>query len=142
MLKFIMKRIFEAIPTMLVLITISFFLMRFAPGNPFSSERPLPPEVMANIEAKYGLDKPVFEQYTTYLLNVVQGDFGPSFKYLDYSVNELISVALPVSANVLVPVIASVQSAIEKKSNSTLNEPQSVQMNGKAASTNQMATNP
>lgn len=100
MLKFIAKRIFEAIPTMLVLITVSFFLMRFAPGNPFSSEKPLPPEVMANIEAKYGLDKPVFEQYTTYLFNVVQGDFGPSFKYLDYSVNELISVALPVSAKV------------------------------------------
>ncbi|UUM31497.1 oligopeptide ABC transporter permease OppB [Vibrio japonicus] len=100
MLKFIAKRIFEAIPTMLVLITISFFLMRFAPGNPFSTERPLPPEVMANIEAKYGLDKPVFEQYTTYLTNVIQGDFGPSFKYLDYSVNELISVALPVSAKV------------------------------------------
>ena len=85
---------------MLVLITISFFLMRFAPGNPFSSERPLPPEVMANIEAKYGLDKPVFEQYTTYLMNVIQGDFGPSFKYLDYTVNELISVALPVSATI------------------------------------------
>ena len=100
MFKFIMKRIFEAIPTMLVLITVSFFLMRFAPGNPFSSERPLPPEVMANIEAKYGLDKPVFEQYTTYLTNILRGDFGPSFKYLDYSVNELISVALPVSAEV------------------------------------------
>ncbi|OLQ94321.1 oligopeptide transporter permease [Vibrio ponticus] len=100
MLKFIAKRIFEAIPTMLVLITVSFFLMRFAPGNPFSSERPLPPEVMANIEAKYGLDKPVAEQYFTYLTNVIQGDFGPSFKYLDYSVNELISVALPVSAKV------------------------------------------
>ncbi len=85
---------------MLVLITVSFFLMRFAPGNPFSTERPLPPEVMANIEAKYGLDKPVFEQYTTYLFNVVQGDFGPSFKYLDYSVNELIAGALPVSAKV------------------------------------------
>ncbi|MBA5761779.1 oligopeptide ABC transporter permease OppB [Vibrio sp. 404] len=100
MFKFIAKRIFEAIPTMLVLITVSFFLMRFAPGNPFSSERPLPPEVMANIEAKYGLDKPVSEQYFTYLTNVVQGDFGPSFKYLDYSVNELISVALPVSAKI------------------------------------------
>ncbi|HCG7251023.1 TPA: oligopeptide ABC transporter permease OppB [Vibrio parahaemolyticus] len=100
MLKFIAKRIFEAIPTMLVLITVSFFLMRFAPGNPFSTERPLPPEVMANIEAKYGLDKPVFEQYTTYLTNVLQGDFGPSFKYLDYTVNELIAVALPVSAKV------------------------------------------
>lgn len=91
MIKFIAKRIFEAIPTLLVLITISFFLMRFAPGNPFSSERPLPPEVMANIEAKYGLDKPVFEQYTTYLGNIVQGDFGPSFKYKDFTVNELVA---------------------------------------------------
>ncbi|KLV10763.1 MULTISPECIES: oligopeptide ABC transporter permease OppB [Photobacterium] len=100
MIKFIAKRIFEAIPTLLVLITISFFLMRFAPGNPFSSERPLPPEVMANIEAKYGLDKPVFDQYTTYLTNIVQGDFGPSFKYKDFTVNELVSEALPVSAKI------------------------------------------
>lgn len=100
MLKFIAKRILEAIPTLLVLITVSFFLMRFAPGNPFSSERPLPPEVMANINAKYGLDKPVFEQYTTYLGNILQGDFGPSFKYIDYSVNELIAGSLPVSAQI------------------------------------------
>ncbi|MCM0147454.1 oligopeptide ABC transporter permease OppB [Photobacterium galatheae] len=100
MIKFVAKRIFEAIPTLLVLITISFFLMRFAPGNPFSSERPLPPEVMANIEAKYGLDKPVFEQYTTYLGNILQGDFGPSFKYKDFTVNELIQDALPVSAQI------------------------------------------
>ncbi|CAM3044236.1 oligopeptide ABC transporter permease OppB [Vibrio rarus] len=100
MLKFIMKRIFEAIPTLLVLITVSFFLMRFAPGNPFSSERPLPPEVMANINAKYGLDKPVLQQYTTYLTNILQGDFGPSFKYKDFTVNELVSNALPVSAKV------------------------------------------
>lgn len=100
MFKFIAKRIFEAIPTLLVLITISFFLMRFAPGNPFSSERPLPPEVMENINAKYGLDKPVFEQYLTYLTNIVQGDFGPSFKYKDFTVNELIGDALPVSAKV------------------------------------------
>ncbi|MGU3233268.1 oligopeptide ABC transporter permease OppB [Vibrio cholerae] len=100
MLKFIAKRIFEAIPTMLVLITISFFLMRYAPGNPFSSERPLPPEVMANINAKYGLDKPVSEQYLTYLTNIFQGDFGPSFKYKDYTVNELIASALPVSVKI------------------------------------------
>ncbi|OBU23377.1 oligopeptide ABC transporter permease OppB [Photobacterium aquimaris] len=100
MIKFIAKRILEAIPTLLVLITISFFLMRFAPGNPFTSDRPLPPEVLANIEAKYGLDKPVFEQYTTYLGNIVQGDFGPSFKYKDFTVNELVSKALPVSAKI------------------------------------------
>ena len=100
MIKFIAKRILEAIPTLLVLITISFFLMRFAPGSPFTSDRPLPPEVLANIEAKYGLDKPVFEQYTTYLGNIVQGDFGPSFKYKDFTVNELVSKALPVSAKI------------------------------------------
>jgi oligopeptide transport system permease protein len=95
-----MKRILEAIPTMLVLITVSFFLMRFAPGSPFSSEKTPPPEVLANIEAKYGLDKPVFEQYTSYLLNVMQGDFGPSFKYVDRTVNELIGSHFPVSLKV------------------------------------------
>lgn len=100
MVKFIFKRLLEAIPTLLVLITVSFFLMRFAPGNPFSSDRPLPPEVMANIEAKYGFDKPVLEQYFTYLGNILQGDFGPSFKYKDFTVNELISNALPVSAKI------------------------------------------
>ena len=101
MLKFILKRMFEAIPTLLVLITLSFFLMRFAPGNPFSSERALPPQVMANINAKYGLDKPVSQQYFTYLTNIiVKGDFGPSFKYQDRSVNELIRNAFPVSAKI------------------------------------------
>ncbi len=100
MLKFIAKRILEAIPAMLVLITVSFFLMRFAPGSPFSNDRPLPPEILANIEAKYGLDKPVFEQYTTYLTNIMVGDFGPSFKYKDKTVNELISGAFPVSAKI------------------------------------------
>ncbi|MEL0630507.1 oligopeptide ABC transporter permease OppB [Psychromonas aquatilis] len=100
MFKFILKRIIEAIPTLLILITVSFFLMRFAPGSPFSSERTLPPQVMANINAKYGLDKPVFEQYTTYLTNVLHGDFGPSFKYKDYTVNELVGAALPVSAKI------------------------------------------
>ncbi|WP_022940363.1 oligopeptide ABC transporter permease OppB [Psychromonas hadalis] len=100
MFKFIFKRILEAIPTMLILITVSFFLMRFAPGNPFSSERTLPPQVMENINAKYGLDKPVFVQYTTYLGNVLQGDLGPSFKYKDFTVNELVADALPVSAKI------------------------------------------
>ncbi|CAH0540685.1 oligopeptide ABC transporter permease OppB [Vibrio marisflavi] len=100
MFKFIITRILEAIPTMLVLITISFFLIRFAPGNPFSSERPLPPAVMANINAKYGLNKPVYDQYITYLTSIVKGDFGPSFKYKDYTVNELIDTALPVSAKI------------------------------------------
>ncbi|MHA6963549.1 oligopeptide ABC transporter permease OppB [Zobellella denitrificans] len=100
MFKFILKRVLEAIPTLLVLITVSFFMMRFAPGNPFSSERALPPEVMANIEAKYGLDKPVLQQYFTYLGNLAQGDLGPSFKYKDFSVNDLVAQALPVSAKI------------------------------------------
>ncbi|MFQ3176108.1 MAG: oligopeptide transport system permease protein [Psychromonas sp.] len=100
MFKFILKRVIEAIPTMLILITVSFFLMRFAPGSPFSSERTLPPQIMENINAKYGLDKPVMEQYTTYLTNVVQGDLGPSFKYKDFTVNELVTAALPVSAKI------------------------------------------
>ncbi|WP_409420161.1 oligopeptide ABC transporter permease OppB [Pseudaeromonas sp. ZJS20] len=100
MVKFIFKRILEAIPTLLVLITVSFFMMRFAPGNPFSSERALPPEVKANIEAKYGLDKPVYQQYLSYLGNLAKGDLGPSFKYKDFSVNHLVRQALPVSATI------------------------------------------
>lgn len=98
MLKFIFKRLLEAIPTLLILITVSFFMMRLAPGNPFSSDRALPPEVLANIEAKYGFDKPIWEQYFTYLKNLMHGDLGPSFKYKDFSVNDLVYSALPVSA--------------------------------------------
>ena len=100
MIKFILKRLLEAIPTLLVLITVSFFMMRFAPGNPFSTERGLPPEVMANIQEKYGLDKPVYQQYLTYLGNLAKGDLGPSFKYKDFTVNDLVSKALPVSATI------------------------------------------
>ena len=100
MIKFILKRLLEAIPTLLVLITVSFFMMRFAPGNPFSGERGVSPEVMANIQQKYGLDKPVYQQYFTYLGNLAQGDLGPSFKYKDFSVNDLVRKALPVSATI------------------------------------------
>ena len=100
MIKFILKRLLEAIPTLLVLITVSFFMMRFAPGNPFSTERGLPPEVMVNIQQKYGLDKPVYQQYLTYLGNLTRGDLGPSFKYKDFTVNDLVSKALPVSATI------------------------------------------
>ena len=89
MLKFIFRRLLEAIPTLLVLITISFFMMRLAPGSPFTGERKLPPEVMANIEAKYHLNDPMYKQYFNYLIQLSKGDFGPSFKYKDYSVNEV-----------------------------------------------------
>ena len=97
MLKFIFKRIMEAIPTLFILITFSFFLMRLAPGSPFTSERAYPPEVMANIEAKYHLNEPLYKQYFIYLKDLSQGDFGPSFKYKDQTVNDLIASAFPVS---------------------------------------------
>ncbi len=98
MLKFILRRVLEAIPTLLILITISFFMMRLAPGSPFTGERNLPPEVMANIEAKYHLNDPLYKQYFNYLGQLAQGDFGPSFKYKDYSVNELVASSFPTSA--------------------------------------------
>ncbi|OOF69594.1 oligopeptide ABC transporter permease OppB [Rodentibacter caecimuris] len=97
MLKFILKRILQAIPTLFVLITLSFFLMRLAPGSPFTSEIAYPPAVMANIEAKYHLNEPLHRQYFLYLKNLSKGDFGPSFKYKDQTVNDLIASAFPVS---------------------------------------------
>ena len=100
MLKFILNRLLEAIPTLLILITLSFLLMRFAPGSPFLSERALPPEVMANLNAKYGFDQPLWQQYLTYMNNLLHGDLGHSFKYKDYTVNELVANALPVSAEI------------------------------------------
>ncbi|OOR91199.1 oligopeptide transporter permease [Moraxella caviae] len=97
MLKLIFRRLLEAIPTMLLLITISFFMMRLAPGSPFTGERSLPPAVLANIEAKYNLNAPIWEQYFGYLAQLAKGDFGPSFKYKDYTINELLAQSLPVS---------------------------------------------
>ena len=98
MLKFILRRCLEAIPTLFILITISFFMMRLAPGSPFTGERTLPPEVMANIEAKYHLNDPIMTQYFSYLKQLAHGDFGPSFKYKDYSVNDLVSAKLGAAA--------------------------------------------
>ena len=100
MLKFIIKRFAVAIPTLLVLITISFFLMQAAPGSPFTGERNLPPEIMKNIEAKYNLDKPVWQQYFYYLGDLAKGDLGPSFKYRDYTVNDLLAQSFPVSMKI------------------------------------------
>ncbi len=97
MFKLILRRTLEAIPTLLFLITISFFMMRLAPGSPFTGERNLPPAVMANIEAKYNLNDPLWLQYLNYLKQLLHGDFGPSFKYKDYTINELLQQTLPVS---------------------------------------------
>ncbi len=100
MLKFIFRRLAVAIPTLLVLITISFFLMQAAPGSPFTGERNLPPEILKNIEAQYNLDKPLWQQYLYYLRDLSQGDLGPSFKYRDYSVNDLVEQSFPVSLKI------------------------------------------
>ncbi|MDQ0455772.1 oligopeptide ABC transporter permease OppB [Rhizobium paknamense] len=98
MLRFILRRLLVAIPTILVLIVVSFLIMHLAPGNPFSRERALPPEVMANIQAKYGLDKPLWAQIIAYLWAIVtRFDFGPSFVYTDQTVNSIIAQGFPVT---------------------------------------------
>jgi len=98
MYSYIARRLAVAVPTILVLIIISFILMHSAPGGPFNSERPLPPQVLANIEAKYGLDQPLWKQIVTYVRNVVvHFDFGPSFQYKDRTVNDVIAQGFPVT---------------------------------------------
>ena len=98
MLNLILRRIAIAIPTLLVILIISFLLMHAAPGGPFTSERPLPPEILENIEAKYGLDQPIYKQMLNYAVGVLtEFDFGPSFKYKDRTVNEIISQGFPVT---------------------------------------------
>lgn len=97
MLRYFVGRLFAAIPTLFVLVTLAFFLMRAAPGGPFDSEHLLQPEIRANLDRMYHLDEPLFTQYTRYLGNLARGDLGPSFKYQDWTVNELIAAGLPVS---------------------------------------------
>ncbi len=98
MFSFIVRRTLSSIPTILILILISFALMRLAPGSPFSTERGLPPEVLANLEAKYGLNLPWYEQIYTYLRGIIfEFDFGPSFKYKDRSVNDILAQGFPVT---------------------------------------------
>ena len=98
MFKFIARRLLETIPVLFIIITGSFFLMHAAPGGPFDSERRVTPEIQRNLEAHYGLDKPLWQQYTKQLRDIVlHGDFGPSFKYANRTVNELIAESLPVS---------------------------------------------
>ncbi|HEX6928901.1 MAG TPA: oligopeptide ABC transporter permease OppB [Gammaproteobacteria bacterium] len=97
MLRYLLKRLLGAIPTLLLLITLAFCLVRFAPGGPFDYERRLPPAVEANLAAKYHLDESLPQQYLRYLGQLAQGDLGPSFQYRDYTVNELIAAGLPVS---------------------------------------------
>jgi len=98
MLRYIIRRLIVAIPTLLILVVICFLLMHAAPGGPFTSERPLPPQVLANIEAKYGLDRPLPVQMWNYVVGVItQFDFGPSFIYKDRDVNDIIAQGFPVT---------------------------------------------
>lgn len=97
MLRLILKRLLEAIPVLFVIVTLTFFMVRLAPGGPFDSEKAMPEAVREAIDAQYGLDQPLWVQYGRYLGGLLQGDLGPSFKYPGWSVNELIAAKIPVS---------------------------------------------
>ena len=96
-MKFWLARVGEAMLTLWLLATLCFFLLRAAPGGPFDSEKSVPPEVQAAIEAQYHFDQPLLSQYGHWLGDVLRGQLGPSFQYPDYTVNELIAASLPVS---------------------------------------------
>ena len=98
MLRFIARRFLETIPVLFVIVTLTFFMVRFTPGGPFVGEKSIPPEILKNIKAYYGYDLPVFQQYLRYMKNLVlQGDLGPSTKYAGWSAQELIAQSFPVS---------------------------------------------
>src|ERR1700678_2594772 len=97
MLRYFLTRLAGAVPTLFIIVTVAFFLIRAAPGGPFDQEQALPPEIMANMQRAYGLDQPIWIQYGRYLGGLAHGDFGPSFKYKDFTVTELIGQGLPVT---------------------------------------------
>jgi len=97
MLRFAIRRLMGAIPTLLILIALAFCLIRLAPGGPFDSEKQLPPDIEANLRQAYHLDEPLYQQFARYIANLARGDFGPSFQYRDFSVTELIRSGFPVS---------------------------------------------
>jgi len=97
LLRYSLRRLLGAIPTLLILIAFAFFMIRAAPGGPFSRERDLLPEIEANLSAAYHLDEPLYQQFGRYLWGLVHFDFGPSFMYRDYTVTELIMTGFPVS---------------------------------------------
>jgi len=100
MFRYAVARLLGAIPTLFALVTIAFFLVRLAPGGPFDDERQLPPEIEANLQRAYNLDAPLTSQYLRYLGDLARGDLGPSFKYKDYSVAELIATGLPATLRI------------------------------------------
>jgi oligopeptide transport system permease protein len=97
MLTYSLRRAGAAVPTLFILVTLAFTLIRLAPGGPFDTERQLPAAVEANLERKYHLQEPLFQQYTDYLWGIAHGDFGPSFQYPDVTVTQLIRAGFPVS---------------------------------------------
>ena len=97
MIRIILKRILLAIPVLLAVATITFFLIKQAPGGPFDAEKAVSPQVLKNLNAAYNLDASQWEQYTDYMTGIVQGDFGPSFRYPGRSVTEMILTGLPVT---------------------------------------------
>ena len=97
MLSLIARRLLQSIPTLWVVATATFLLLRLAPGGPFDDEKPIPPEIKAQIEAHYGLDLPLYQQYFQFFGNLLKGDLGPSYKYPGWDVQEIIIQAFPVS---------------------------------------------
>jgi oligopeptide transport system permease protein len=97
MLLYVFRRFLTAIPTLFVIVTLSFFLIRVAPGGPFNQERGLSPEIKANLEAQFGLGDPLWLQYFNYLKNLLHGNFGPSYNLPDFTVGELFAKGLPIS---------------------------------------------
>jgi oligopeptide transport system permease protein len=97
---YLLRRLLISVPTLLMIVTIAFFMMRVAPGGPFDQERALPPEIERNMLAAYNLDAPLVVQYWDYLRGVLHGDFGPSFKYRDFTVAELLLSGFPASLKV------------------------------------------
>ena len=100
MLTYTLRRIAGLVPTLFVLVSLSFFIIRLAPGGPFDQPQALPPEIRANLDAAYGFDKPLISQYGNYLAGVMQGDLGPSLRYKDFTVTELIARGLPLSLTI------------------------------------------
>src|SRR5690348_207839 len=97
MIFYFIRRLLGAIPTLLLLATLTFFLMRFAPGGPFDTERAFPPEIQANIDHQYGLDQPLMVQFTGWMGDLLHGNLRESFQYLGRPVTEVIAEALPYS---------------------------------------------
>jgi oligopeptide transport system permease protein len=113
MLSYALRRIAGVIPTLLVIVTVSFCVVRLAPGGPFEQEQTLPPAVRANLERLYGLDQPLTVQYAHYLRGLLHGDFGPSLRQRDFTVSELIAQGLPLSATLgLAAILLAVLSGI------------------------------